>query len=136
MDEHQVKDYMITDLIVAAPQMEIRRAVHLLLKHGISGVPVIDDSGGLVGMLTERDCIEVALHASYHDEPGGTVQQYMSSPVTVVSPDTSLMDVAELLLTTPHRRFPVVDEGRLVGLISRCDVLRVLDKGVWFTPKN
>jgi len=136
MDDYQVSHYMSTELITVTPEMEIRRAVHLLLKHGVSGVPVVDEAGMLKGMLTERDCIEVVLHASYHDEPGAAVEKYMATQVMSVGPDANLMDVAELLVTCPHRRFPVVDEGRLVGLISRCDVLRALDKGVWFTPKD
>lgn len=133
MEDYQVKHYMTADVIVIKPDLEIRRAVHLLLNRDISGVPVVDDDGAVQGMLTERDCIEIALQASYHDEPGGTVGKYMTAPVISVTPETSLMDVAEMMVESPHRRFPVLEEGRLVGLISRRDVLRALDKGPWFS---
>ena len=134
MDSYSVRERMTTDVIVVKPDMEIRRAVHLLLSNGVSGVPVVDDAGRLLGVLTERDCIGVALHASYHDEPGGSVAKFMTTEVKTVTPETSLMEVAEMLVDSPHRRFPVIEDGRLVGLISRHDVLRAIDSGSWFQP--
>jgi CBS domain-containing protein len=86
----------------------------------------------LLGILTERDCIEVALHAGYFDEMGGSVEQYMTTPVESVNPDSTLMDLAELFAHSPFRRCPVVEEGKLVGLICRRDILRALSDGAWF----
>ncbi len=106
--------------------------VNLLVEQDISGVPVVDDDGVLVGILTERDCIRVALSAGYYDELGGAVRNFMSEPVETASPDDNLMDVANRFATSTYRRFPVVDDGRLVGLISRRDVLEALLTGAWF----
>lgn len=133
MEQYRVRDHMITDVLVVSPQIDIRQAVHVLLKSGFSGVPVTDDGDILKGMLTERDCMEAALHAGYHDEPGGAVAEYMSTKLNTVLPEDNLMDVAEMFVTLPHRRFPVVEEDKLVGIISRRDVLAALDRGNWFT---
>lgn len=136
MEQYRVRDHMRTNLVVVAPKIDIRQAVHILLESGFSGVLVTDDHDVLKGILTERDCIEVALHAGYHDEPGGAVEEFMSTNLYTVEPDANLMDVAELFVTLPHRRFPVVDEDRLVGLISRRDVLSALDRGNWFSRQG
>lgn len=128
----QVHEVMTRDLVTVSPQDEITEVVSLLVQHDISGVPVVDADEGLVGILTERDCIDVALKAGYFDERGGYVSEYMSSPVETVEADAGLVDVAERLCRSQHRRFPVLEDGRLVGLISRRDVLKVLNSGTWF----
>ena len=123
---------MTTDLHTIGSHEEIMRAVHLLVSEDISGLPVVDAAGALVGILTERDCIEVSLQAGYFDELGGKVEQYMSAPVTTVTPDTPLMDLAELFVRSAFRRCPVVEAGTLVGIVCRRDVLRALSGGAWF----
>lgn len=130
----RVRDYMTSSLVTITPDTEIMRAVHMLVEHDISGMPVVDDEGKLIGILTERDCIATALQAGYFDEAGGSVRDFMSSPVETADPDDSLMDIADRLSKSSHRRFPVVEEGRLVGLISRRDVLQALKQGAWFKP--
>ena len=130
----RVNEYMSTQLFTVTPDTEIMRAVYLLVEHDISGVPVVDEEGILVGILTERDCIVTAISAGYFDEAGGSVRDFMSSPVEPVQRDDSLMDVADRLSKSIYRRFPVVEDGRLIGLISRRDVLEALKQGSWFKP--
>ena len=130
---NRIRDYMTTDMVTVSPDTEIMRAVHLLVQHDISGMPVIETDGQLVGILTERNCIDVALQAGYFDESGGRVEDYMSSPVETVHPDDSLMDVANRFRQSTFRRFPVVEGGRLIGLIGRRDVLTALKSGAWFS---
>ena len=132
----RVRDFMKTNPLSISPETEIMRAVHLLVAEDISGLPVTDAQGKLVGILTERDCIAVALQAGYFDELGGCVEQYMTTPVETVEPDSSLMDLAELFARSPFRRCPVVEEGRLVGLICRRDILRALTSGAWFPNRS
>ena len=132
MENYTVRTHMTTELILVTADTEIRHAVHTLLSNNVGGMPVVDHYGALVGFLTERDCIEVMLQAGYHDEHGGEVSKYMSTNVRTVTPDTSLIDVAETFVTSQYHRFPVVDEDRLVGLISRHDILRALNQGIWF----
>jgi CBS domain-containing protein len=127
---------MSTDVITVTPDTEIMRAVQILVDHDISGVPIVEERGQLVGILTERDCIEVAVTAGYFDEAGGRVRDYMTSPVETCQPTDSLMDVAARLITSRYRRYPVVEDARLIGLISRRDVLRALKKASWFSKPS
>lgn len=122
-----VKDYMAGDLITFKPDMDVLDAIHLLLQHRISGAPVVDNLGNIVGLLSEKDCIKIALTASYYEERGGKVSEYMTTNVKTVDANASLVDVAEMFLNEPFRRYPVMDENRLVGQISRRDVLRALE---------
>ena len=77
-------------------------------------------------MLTERDCIRVVLHAGYHSEHGGAVSEYMSKGVETIAADISIVDAAKLFFGEHFHRYPVIEDGRLVGQISRSDVLRAL----------
>jgi len=123
---------MTPTLIQVTPDTEIMKVIGLLVEHDISGLPVVDESGALVGFVTERDCIRIALQAGYLDEIGGRVADYMTKRVHCVHPEDSLMDVGELFANSPFRRCPVVEDGVLVGLICRRDVLRALTRGSWF----
>ncbi len=128
----RVSDFLNSDIITVKPDDEITSVVGLLVDKDISGVPVVDENGDLVGMLTERDCIRVALSSGYYGELGGLVREFMSSPVETVDASDNLMDVAKRFVDSTHRRFPVLDSGRLVGLLSRRDVLDALMSGSWF----
>ena len=75
----QVKDYMSKNVVTLDPDMEILRAAHTLITHDISGAPVLDEHGRLVGILTERDCMRVAMQADYHGVTGGLVRDHMSA---------------------------------------------------------
>ena len=121
-----VKDHMATEVVTLHPEMEILRAVHVLINCDISGALVLDQHGRLIGVLTERDCMKVALHAGYHGEPGGLVQDYMSADPVSVSPDDTILELAERFINARFRRYPVLDGGRLVGVISRRDVMRAM----------
>ena len=92
--------------------------------------PLLDATGNLVGMLSQKDCLKAALHASYYREWGDTVADYMSSKPVSLDADLDLVEAAEAFLASSYRRFPVMSEGRLVGQISRSDLLRAL-AGNW-----
>lgn len=121
-----VKDYMTKDVTSLAPNLEISAAIKMLIEHDISGAPILDQHGRLTGILTERDCIRVAMHAGFDENPYGLVKDYMSKDPETVSPEQSILTVAEKLIAGTFRRYPVVDQGRLVGIISRRDVMRAL----------
>ena len=123
-----VKDYMTREVISVSPDVEITAATESLIVHDISGAPVLDGHGRLVGILTERDCMKVALHAGYHDVPYGLVRDYMTPNPESVTPEQSVLTLAEKFIHGRFRRYPVVDNGRLVGIISRRDILRALSK--------
>lgn len=121
-----IKDHMVTNVITLDPDMEILQATQILLREDISGAPVLDKHGRLVGVLTERDSMRVTLHAGYHGSPGGLVKDYMSPAPQTVSPDDTIVEVAEKFVNERYRRYPVVDGGRLVGIISRREVMRAM----------
>ncbi len=122
-----VKDYMAANLVTFAPDMDILDAINELVGKKISGASVVDQRGNLVGIISERDCMKVALNASYHEELGGKVEEFMTTDVKTVQEDMSIVDLAELFYSNPLRRYAVFnEENRLVGQISRRDVLRAL----------
>jgi CBS domain-containing protein len=122
----QIQDYMQKNFLTLDPDMDVLRATQLLIKSRISGAPVLDKHGRLVGILTERDCMQVALQGYYHGEPGGLVKKHMSPDPEFVSPDKSILTLAEMFIQGRFQRYPVVDNGRLVGVIARWDVMRAL----------
>jgi len=121
-----VADYMATDLVTLTAEMEINKAMTELLDKRVSGAPVVDDQGRVVGMLSKKDCLRAAFSASYHREWGGTVAEYMTKDVQTLHPDATLLQAVETFLAGPYRRFPVLRDGQLVGQISRADVLQAL----------
>ncbi|MHA1549008.1 MAG: CBS domain-containing protein [Alphaproteobacteria bacterium] len=127
-DHPTVRRYMARRLVKLTATMEINRAVAILLEADVSGAPVVDDDERLVGVLSMKDCLSAALHASYHQEWGGTVADYMSSAVETLDADTDIVKAAEFFINSVYRRFPVLEHGRLVGQVSRRDILRALSE--------
>jgi CBS domain-containing protein len=121
------REYMTTDLLTFSPHMDVMAAIRLLVKHGHSGAPVVDESGKVLGMLSEKDCLKVAVLSNYEGVSPGLVRDFMAQSVTAVRPDTSLLEVASRFIDAPYKRLPVVEDGRLLGQISRSDVLRAID---------
>lgn len=127
MRTFKVDDFMTRDVLTLRPDTDILQALAMFVDNDISGAPVIDRSGRLLGVLTETDFLRVALHGAYHGEPGGRVEEYMSTDVVTARQGDNLVGLAERFLDTPYRRYPVVDaSGRLVGVIARRDVMRAL----------
>ena len=125
-DRPCIRDYMVRDLVTLTPETEINRAMHILLDRRISGAPVLDENGWLVGVLSKRDCLKAALHAAYWRDWGQTVAKYMSPEVETLQADMDIVAAAEAFLASSFRRFPVMHEGQLVGQISRADILGAL----------
>lgn len=124
-----VKEYMSASVVTFSPDEDVLEAIHTLVERRISGSPVVDGAGNIVGMLSEKDCMKVALEAGYNEGMGGKVGDYMTKNVETIDADSSIMEVAKAFIDNPYKRFPVVDEEeRLVGQISRADVLRAIEK--------
>lgn len=121
-----VRDYMAGSLVTFRPDMDVLDAIQSLVKHRISGAPVVNDRGELVGVLSDLDCTKVALDAGYYGDAGGPVAEYMSTPAETVDAEMNIIDLAKKFQDTGFRRFPVLERNRLVGQISRRDVLRAL----------
>ncbi len=119
----RISEYMASDLITLSPETEITQAMNVLMDAKISGAPVVDQSGDLVGVLSKKDCLKAALNAAYYQEWGGSVADYMSTNVETLDVNIDLVKAAEIFLASPYRRFPVLSDGRLVGQVSRYDIL-------------
>ena len=124
-----VKNYMTTNLIALKDEMDVYFAIGLLLKNNISGAPVIDNNDNLSGILSEKDCLRVFANGSFYNMPGGEVSRFMTKVVATVEPNTDLFSVADIFLKHNYRRMPVVKGKKLVGQISRRDVLRAIQDG-------
>lgn len=123
-----IREYMATDLITLSPNTEITHAMMTLLNARISGAPVVGETGLLVGVLSKKDCLKAALSASYYQEWGGAVADYMSMKIETLDGDLDVIQAAEAFLASPYRRFPVLDEGNLIGQVSRSDILKALSE--------
>ncbi len=121
-----VRDYMRTKLLTFSPDTDVMNAIGQLLKHGHSGAPVCDEQGMLVGMLSEKDCLKLAVIANYEGVSPGVVRDFMSAKVVALKADDTLLEAANRFLDVSYKRFPVLDSGRLVGQLSRSDVLRAV----------
>lgn len=119
---------MARDPVTFAPELEINHAVARLLARNISGAPVVDEAGRLVGIITAKDCFKAALHASYYQGWGGVVADYMTPTVQTMDIGLDIVSAAERFLASAFRRFPVLKDGRLVGMITRLDLLRAFSR--------
>ena len=120
-------EIMRRKLLTLTPRTTVMDATALLLKKSISGAPVLDRSGRLVGVLSELDCTNHLVHCISHNEPTGCVGDLMSKDCRTVPPDATLLTVAHHFNTLGVRRLPVVDkQGQLLGQISRRDLMRAL----------
>lgn len=122
----RVRDVMVRKPVIFTRDTDLLDAVCTLVNRRITGAPVVDDRGNLVGLLTERDFLSAVLVAGYFGERGGSVGEYMSKDVQAVNASDSLLDVATRFIDTKRRRFPVVEDNRVVGVIVRRDVLRAV----------
>jgi len=140
----QVRDAMSTEVVSIGAQASIADAMRLMLERRISGMPVTDAAGRLVGVVTEGDFLRRAetgterrrprwlelllspgrLAADYVHSHGATVDEIMTHEVTTTEADAPLQDAVELMLKHRVKRLPVVHDGRLAGMLSRADLMR------------
>ena len=123
----KVKDYMASRLLTLKADVSAVEAMRFFLQHGISGAPVVDDKGELIGVLSEVDLMQVVIQDSYYDENVGIVAEYMNFPVETVDANDDIYSLAERFIRERRRRYPVLENGQLVGQISRRDILHAVD---------
>lgn len=119
------KDFMVTRLVTLDPHLDVFAAMALLLKNKISGAPVIGADGEFLGVFEEKACMSVLIDAAYDQLPTNQVGAFADPEVRTIGEEVELLTIAQVFLLTDCRRLPVLREGRLVGQISRRDVLRV-----------
>lgn len=124
----KVEDYMATGLVSFKPETDLFEAINSLLNYKISGAPVVNENGELVGLISEVDCLRAILTLTYHEEEvGGQVKDCMTTEVETVGHDEDIVDVAKVFIEKGRRRLPVVQNGKMVGQISRSDILRAVE---------
>jgi CBS domain-containing protein len=125
-----VRDHMSTNLVTFHPEDSIDQVLEVLTKRKISGGPVLDESGALVGIISEGDCLAEIIRGKYTNTVRfpAKVKEYMSTNVITMPPDMSLFDAAQKFLECKIRRCPVVKDGHLLGQISLSDVIRAFPK--------
>ncbi len=126
-----VREFMDKYVETLSPETDIMEAVNFLLEKRVTGVLVTNSEGELVGILTEFDCLKLlTLGGPDHEAPKGTVKNFMTSEVQTIPPTMDIYYVAGLFMSEDFRRFPVVEDGRIVGAITRFDVLRAVQRGL------
>jgi CBS domain-containing protein len=139
-------DVMVRDVVTVHPDTDVADAIKLLAEHDVSALPVVDDAGNLVGMLSEADLIHrveigtekrrtwwqealtgaSTLAADFAKSHGKKVGEVMAAGVVSVSEDTPLSEIAALLERKRIKRVPVVKDGKLVGIVSRSNLIQAL----------
>ena len=121
-------DFMTVKLQTFRPDQHIGEVFKVLIDKNIAGGPVVDSDGRLVGVISEGDCLKEVVRGKYNNSPikAGIVGDLMVTNVHTIPPDMPILDVAHQFLTLKVRRFPVMENGRLVGQISQRDVMRAV----------
>lgn len=123
-----VEKYMVplSNIITFKPDQPIQDVISTIINKKIAGAPVLDDQQHLVGMISEKDCLRLIVDQAYHNMPAETrkVSDYMTAQVQTLSPKTNIVEAAMEFLNSPIRRFPVVENGMLIGQVSRRHILR------------
>jgi len=121
-----VREVMTPATITVPPEARLHDAVQILLRERISGLPVVDSNGRLLGILTEQDCLRLSYRIHYFESAESTVAEAMTPDPVCIEPEADIMTAVEVFLHRRFRRLPVLSNGRLVGLISRRDALRAV----------
>jgi CBS domain-containing protein len=121
-----VRDYMDTVVVTVSPDMAIMDCVQTLLEKKVTGAPVLGADGTLVGIVTAKDCLKILSMGQNAQRPEGTVQDFMTKDLITVPPTMNIYFAAGLFIGHAFRRLPVVDNGQLVGGITRFDILRAI----------
>lgn len=124
-----VSEYMTKKLITFKKQTDISEVINSLLENRISGAPVLNELGEVVGLIDDKDCLNVLFGNMYNQLPTerATVADYMSNVMRTISVNDNILDVAYIFSTSPYKRLLVKDDNnKLVGQISRRDILRAI----------
>lgn len=122
-----VSDYMTTKLVTFRPEQSIHEVISTLIKYRISGAPVVNAKNELIGIISETDCIKHISESKYYNMPmdnSHTVEKNMVSEVETIDKGMNIFDAANKFIGSGRRRFPVVENGKLIGQISQKDILK------------
>lgn len=126
----KVRDYMTTDLVTFKPDQTVEHVIDKLIKHRISGGPVVNENNELLGIVSEGDCIKQISESRYHNLPidKDSIDKFMVKDVETIDANMNVFDAANKFLNSKRRRFPIVEDGKLIGQISQKDILKAAMK--------
>lgn len=128
MESLQVSDYLNQRPVTFTTDMPVAQAVEKLLHSHQTGGPVVNENRELVGFLSEQDCLRQMIESSYYREQVARVEDIMVRDVLSVKPYSSVLEVAQRMITEKPKVYPVVDDdGVLMGTINRAQVLNAID---------
>ena len=123
----EISDIMSTNVVTVSPDMTILEATNVLTKHDITGLPVVDRKKRLLGIVSEKDLLRLAYGLKTHtyasDDSPKTVEDVMTKEVVAFDEEDRISDVIKCLTEEDFRRVPILSGGKLVGIISRRDLL-------------
>ncbi len=118
-------EMMVCNLLTLSPEMDVLDALDVLLKHRISGAPVVDADDRFRGTFSEKSCVRFVVDAAYEQMPSSNLMSFVDTDPATIEVNTSFLTIAQTFLDASCRRLPVVDsQRRLLGQISRRDLMR------------
>lgn len=131
----KVKDYMSKDLITFRSTQSVEDVIDSLIKHKISGGPVVNEKNELIGIISEGDCLKQISDSRYYNMPmeNHSIKNHMATNVETIDGNLNIFDAAKQFLSSKKRRFPIVEDGKLIGQISQKDILKAAMK---LKPQN
>lgn len=130
------RDIMVKRVISLRPEMDVFEACTTLIKNKISGAPVIGSDGTFLGIFSEGCCMNVMIEGSYGQLPTTRVDAYMQTDIETITEDTDLLTIAQIFKSLQARRLAVLREGKLVGQISRRDLLKAIHDQLGVSPNR
>ncbi|MGF1756298.1 CBS domain-containing protein [Vibrio makurazakiensis] len=130
MESLKVKDYMTHQAVTFTVDMPLSAALDRVMKTDHMGGPVINDKEEVIGFLSEQDLLDKLVKVSYFCQDTHLVGDCMHPEVLAVSPDVSIIELADMMKVGKPKVYPVVDKKKLVGIITRRDVLRAIGKNI------
>jgi CBS domain-containing protein len=124
----QAKDIMTKRLMTIRPQAKIIEVIKLMVDHRVTGLPVVNDDMDLLGMVTEKDILKILLYEK--DIKSRTASDLMTTEITSFNEDENLMPILKSLVENNFRRVPILSDEKLVGIISRRDIMNFLSEKV------
>lgn len=119
-----IKDIMTTDVVTVTPDTTIYEALDLLIQRNVSGIPVVNDIKEVVGILSEKDVLRILIDRNLDVKK--TVYDYMSREVIAFNESDNAIDICKFFIRSHVRRVPIVKDGKLVGIISRRDIVKII----------
>jgi CBS domain-containing protein len=121
-----IKPVMTREVVTVTPKTPVYEALNLFIKHEISGMPVVDEENNVVGILSEKDVMEILIDKNLDEKK--FVEDYMSTEVTSFSEEADAVDICRFFARSHIRRVPIVKDGKLVGIVSRRDIVKIIQE--------